>query len=107
MLSKGHMMSIWLSSLSAVCLIERSIGHHVPGTLFVNLELRETYCGAIGAADFDVESPVCLAADRVSVIDGPKISCLDAKLRDVLRDGYEAELLVCDVGHLWVVPGRG
>jgi len=101
------MMSIWLSSLSPVCLIERSIGHHVPGTLFVNLELRETYRGAIGAADLDVEPPAGVAPDGVSAIGGPKISCLDAKLRDVLRDGYEAELLVCDARHFWVVASRG
>jgi hypothetical protein len=34
------------------------------------------------------------------MIDRPQISCFDAKLRDVLRDGYEVELLVCDAGHL-------
>lgn len=78
----------------------------MPGTLFVNLEVCETYRGAIGAADLDVESPVCFAPDGVGVIDGPKLSCFDAKLRDVLRDGYEAELLVCDAGHLWVVASR-
>jgi hypothetical protein len=88
-------------------LIERSIGHHVPGALFVGLELRETYRGAIGAADFDVESLPGFASDRVGVIDGPKMSCLDIELRDVLGDGYEVELLVCDVGHLWVVASRG
>src|SRR5215208_603305 len=107
MLSKAHIMSIWLCSLSPVCLIERSIGHHLPGTLFDNLELRETYCGAIGAADLDVESPVCLDPDGVGVIDGSEVSCLDVKLRDVLRDGYEAELFVCDARHFWVVASRG
>jgi hypothetical protein len=79
----------------------------VPGAFFVGLELRETYRGAIGAADLDVESPAGFAPDEVGMIDGPKISCLDAKLRDILRDGYEAELLVCDAGHLWVVASRG
>jgi hypothetical protein len=74
MLSNGRSESIWLSSLSPVCLIERSIGHHVPGTLFVNLELRETYRGAIGAADLDVESPAGFAPDGVGVTDGPKLS---------------------------------
>jgi hypothetical protein len=44
---------------------------------------------------------------RGGVIDGPKISCLDARLRDVLRDRYEVELLVCDAGHLWVVASGG
>jgi hypothetical protein len=100
-------MSIWLCSLSPVCLIERSIGHHVPGTLFVNLELHETYRGAIGAADLDVEPLPGFASERVGVIDGPQIPCLDAKLRDVLRDGYEAELFVCDARHFWVVASRG
>ena len=79
----------------------------MPGALFVGLELRETYRGAIGAADLDVESPAGFALDGVGVIDGPKISCLDAKLRDVLRDGYEVDLLVCVAGHLWVVASRG
>jgi hypothetical protein len=79
----------------------------VPGALFVGLELRETYRGAIGAADLDVEPLPSFASDRVGVIDGPQISCLDAKLRNVLRDGYEVELLVCDAGHLWVVASRG
>jgi hypothetical protein len=32
---------------------------------------------------------------------------LDARLRDVLRDRYEVELLVCDAGHLWVVASGG
>jgi hypothetical protein len=78
-----------------------------PGTLFVNLEPRETYRGAIGAADLDVEPTPGFAPDWVGVIDGSQIPCFDAKLRDVLRDGYEVELLVCDAGHLWVVPSRG
>ena len=75
----------------------------MPGALSIGLELRETYRGALGAADLGVESPAGFAPDGVGVIDGPKISCLDAKLRDVLRDGYEVELLVCDAGHVWVV----
>ncbi len=79
----------------------------MPGAFFVGLELCETYRGAIGAADLDVESPAGFALDEVGVIDGPKIPCLDAKLRDVLRDRYESELLVCDAGHLWVVASRG
>jgi hypothetical protein len=79
----------------------------VPGAFFVGLELRETYGGAIGAAELDVESPAGFDPDGVGVIYGPQISCFDAKLRDVLRDGYEAELLVCDAGHLWVVASRG
>ena len=78
----------------------------MPGAFFVGLELRETYRGAIGATDLDVESPAGFAPNGVGVIDGPKISCLNAKLRDVLRDGYEAELLVCGAGHLWVVASR-
>ena len=69
--------------------------------------MRETYRGAIGAADLDLESPAGFAPDGVGVIDGPQIPCLDAKLRDVLRDGYEVELLVCDAGQLWVVASRG
>jgi hypothetical protein len=64
-------------SLKSLRLVERRVGHDVPGAFFVGLDLRETYRGAIGAADLDV----------VGMIDGPKISCLDAKLRDVLRDG--------------------
>jgi hypothetical protein len=79
----------------------------VPGAFFVGLELRETYRGAIGAGDLDVVSPAGFAPNGVGAIDGPKISCLDAKLRDVLRDRYEVELLVCDAGHLWVVASRG
>jgi hypothetical protein len=90
-----------------LCLVERSVDHYVPGAFFVGLELRETYRGANGAADLDVEPPPGFAPDGVGVIDGPKISCLDAKLRDVLRDGYEAEPLVGDAGHLWVVASRG
>jgi hypothetical protein len=97
----GMIVRMWLSS------VERRVGHDVPGALFVGLELRETYRGAIGAADLDVEPPPGFAPDGVGVIDGPKISCLDAKLRDVLRDGYEIELLVCDAGHLWVVASHG
>jgi hypothetical protein len=79
----------------------------VPGAFFVGLELRETYRGAIGAADLDVEPLPGFASDGVGMIDGSQIPCLDAKLRDVLRDGYEVELLVCDAGHLWVVASRG
>ena len=79
----------------------------MPGAHFVGLKLRETYRSAIGAADLDVESPAGFAPDGVGVIDGPKISCLDANLRDVLWDGYEIELSVCDAGHLWVVASRG
>jgi hypothetical protein len=63
-----------------LCLAEMSVGHHVPGAFFVGLELRETYRGAIGAADLDVESPADFAPDGVGVIDGPQISCLDASL---------------------------
>ena len=94
-------------SLESLRLVERRVAHDVPGAFFVGLELRETYRGAIGAADFDVEPLPGFASDRVGVIDGPKMSCLDIELRDVLGDGYEVELLVCDAGHLWVVPGRG
>jgi hypothetical protein len=65
-----------------LCSVDRSVGHHVPGTLVVGLELRETYRGAIGAADLDLESPAGFALDGVGVIDGPQIPCLDAKLRD-------------------------
>src|SRR5687767_773255 len=97
------MMSIWLSSLSPVRLIERSIGHHVPGTLFVNPKLREAYRGAIGAADFDVESPPGFAADGVGVNDGTGIPFLDAEL----RDGDHVERLVCFARHCQLVPGRG
>ena len=79
----------------------------MPGAFFVGLELRETYRGAIEAADLDVESAAGFAPDGVSVIDGPQISCLDAKFRDVLRDGDKVALLVCDAGHLWVVASRG
>jgi hypothetical protein len=79
----------------------------VPGAFFVGLELCETYRGAIGAADLDVESPAGFAPNGVGAIDGPKIPCLDAEFWDILRDGYEAELLVCDAGHLWVVAIRG
>ena len=79
----------------------------MPGAFFAGLKLRETYRGALGAADLDVEYPAGFAPDGVGVIDSPKISCHDAKLRDVLRDGYEVELLVCAAGHLWVVASRG
>jgi hypothetical protein len=79
----------------------------VPGAFFVNLELRETYRGAIGAGDLDVVSPASFAPDGVGVIDGSEVACLDAKLRNILRDGYEAELLVCDAGHLLIVASRG
>lgn len=65
-----------------LCLAEMSVDHYVPGALFVDLELRETYRGAIGAADLDLESPAGFALDSVGVIDGPQIPCLDAKLRD-------------------------
>lgn len=46
-----------------LCLAEMSVDHHVPGANFVGLELHETYCGAIGAADLDVESPAGFAPD--------------------------------------------
>jgi hypothetical protein len=52
-----------------------------------------------GAADLDVEPAPGFAPDGVGVIDGPQIPCLDAELRDVLRDGDHVELMVCDARH--------
>ncbi len=59
----------------------------MPDAFFVGFDLHESYRGAIGAADLDVESLAGFASDGVGAIDGPKISCLDAKLRVSSRMG--------------------
>jgi hypothetical protein len=85
-----------------LCLAEMSVGHHVPGAIFVGLELRETYRGAIGAADLDVEPLPGFASDGVGMIYGPQIPCLDAELRDVFGDGDRLQLFVgcaCSLCH--------
>ena len=82
-----------------LCSVEGRVGHHVPGAVFVDLKLRETYGGAIGAAELDVEPAPGFAPDGVGVIEGPQMPRLDGELRDVLQDRDHVERLVCLARH--------